>query len=145
MLTRQIKTRLAQLQIELKELKEQLIIYKPIKIGTLIYTESCYILTARDGVAAWHHSNEPALLRYIRDNYGSLTSTLDVVASDDPLPYNPPCQIPYSGRKAELRGPHTSIKIVSKDDLLLYMHLKHKTTLFERLLKTHAVLPHQQT
>ena len=63
MLSQQLKAYMSELREDFKATKEQLKIYRQIRKGTMIYTESCYIHTARDGVGAWHQSYKPALLK----------------------------------------------------------------------------------
>jgi len=141
MLSQQLKAYMSDLREDLKASKEQLKIYRQIRKGTMIYTESCFIHTARDGVGAWHQSYKPALLKYRDWNYheAGFAAEFEVIASEDPEPYNPPYQSEYSGFHAEIRGPKyyiaNKIKIVPVGDLMLYLYFRHKTPLFEKLLK----------
>jgi hypothetical protein len=132
---------MADLKRDLKASKEQLKIYRRIRKGTLVYTESLHIETAQSGVRDWWHSSKPALLKYRRWSYhdDGFALEFDVLASEDPEPYGPHYQYEYSGKRAEIRGPRyyiaEKIKIVPLGDLPLYIAYRHKTKLFEELLK----------
>jgi hypothetical protein len=64
---------------------------------------------------------------------------LEFEASEDPEPYSPPYQPEYSGMQAQIRGPRyyiaEKIKVVPIEDLPLYISYRHKTKLFEELIK----------
>jgi hypothetical protein len=62
-----------------------------------------------------------------------------ILATEDIHPYESPYQTQYSGIYASMYFPmyrgSSTIKIVPKEDLPLYIHFKHKTVFFDRLLK----------
>jgi hypothetical protein len=137
---------MSELKTDLKASKEQLSIYRQIRKGTLVYAEHLHINTARDGVGGWHSSYKPALLKYRDWNYceEGFALEFDVIASQDSEPYNPPYQLEYSGRQAQIRGPKyyiaDKIKIIPLLNLPLFLDYPYKTSLFEKLFKENKCL-----
>jgi hypothetical protein len=133
---------MSELREDLKASKEQLKIYRQIRKGTLVYAEFVHISVARSGVQEWIDSYRPTLLKYRDWTYHDKGFALefDVVASEDPQPYDPKYQQEYSGTQAQIRGPKyyiaSKIKVVPIGDLPLYIHYLHKTALFDRLLNS---------
>jgi hypothetical protein len=147
MLYQQLKTKVTELQNELQNAIEVLEAFRPVKKGSLLYVESCQIYTARDGVGTWQKSYKPSIL--LCKDWGCRDTGyaiyFNVVASEDPEPYNPPYELLYSGQRALIHLPNyhgtNSIKIITHKDLALYLHLPYKTQLFEKILK--RKVPHK--
>jgi hypothetical protein len=140
-MSQQLKAYMSELREDLKASKEQLKIYRQIRKGTLVYAEFVHISVARSGVQEWIDSYRPTLLKYRDWTYHDKGFALefDVVASEDPQPYDPQYQQEYSGKQAQIRGPKyyiaSKIKVVPIGDLPLYIPYLHKTALFDQLLK----------
>jgi len=136
-----LKYHITELEEELKASEEQWKIFKHINKGFLVYAEALYIHAARDGVEEYLFSRRPAILQYcdwtLCDEGFALN--FNVVASQDPEPYNPPYNPVYSGFSAQIRGPKyyyaESIKIVPIKELPLYVSYAHTTPLLSKLLK----------
>ena len=137
-----LRAYMSELRVDLKASKEQLEIYRQIRKGTMIYAEFMYIYAARSGVGEWLLSYKPAILKYKDWTYCNEGFALefDVIASEDPVPYNSPYQPEYSGKKAQIRGPKyyvsKKIQVVPVNKLPLYVSYYHKTEQFEELLKS---------
>jgi hypothetical protein len=137
-----LKSFITRCEEDAQSAKEQLDVFKKINVGSIILvSRSFHIHTVRDGVGSWTGSFKPALLRYTDWGYHDMGFELrfDVVASDDPVPYNFPFDPIYSGFKAQIVCPKFSraseIKIVPVEDLPLYVGLAYMTPLFKELLK----------
>ena len=136
-----LKSYMYNLKADINAAEEQLDIYRGIKKCTIIYAESLHIHVAQDGVGEWKASYSPALLRY--NDWApwqhGFALVFDVIASEDPAPYNPPYQPEYSGRQAQIRGPKyygaTKIKIVPLNELPMYLSYPYRTPLFEKIFK----------
>jgi hypothetical protein len=126
---------------DLKAANDLLDIFKYIRKGTVVYAERLHIGASRSGVGFWFDSYEPAILRYKDWVYKEkgIAMMFDVLASQDSVAYSSPYQPEYSGKLARIRCPKyydaKKIKIVPISDLPLYVTYRHKTVLFEKLLK----------
>jgi|WetSurMetagenome_2_1015567.scaffolds.fasta_scaffold104071_3 hypothetical protein len=112
----------------------------------LIYSEYHRIHAARDGVNNWLLSTSPAILKCTDWNYKENDYSIDfkVIATEDRVPYNLPYQAQYSGKDARIILPEENanatkllhkVRIITEEDLPLFINYYHKTDLYSRYFK----------
>jgi hypothetical protein len=126
---------------ELQATREQAEVFRKINKGDLVYAEHLYIRVSKDGVGSWIESYFPALLQYTTWGYceGGFALDFNLIATQDPEPFEPKYQPEYSGIDVQIRCPKyfeaKKIKVVPHNDLLLYIGYPYKTKLWDILLK----------
>lgn len=146
MLFPQLVSRKMKILEDLKNISEQIKIFKGIKKNQMIYSEYHSILVAQSGVSSQLKSYKPALLKCVDWSYSTdnFIITFEIIASQDPTPYQPNYQSEYSGKQAIIHAPvltnqateaYKKIKIISKEDLPLFINYEYKTKLYSNLFK----------
>lgn len=138
MLSSQIKNQIAIYKEEIEKLEKQLSIIGPIKKGDICHIETgISYCVAKDGVADLLYSNAPALLRcrgsgFVAKAIGEVAK-FDILASEDLSPFN----LPYQGEYctvAILSGMPKKIKVIPREDILLYVGYQYKSDLYRQYL-----------
>jgi hypothetical protein len=126
---------------ELQATQEQAEVFRKINKGDLVYAEHLHIRVCKDGVGSWIESYSSALLQYTTWGYceGGFALDFNLIATQDPEPFEPKYQPEYSGIDVQIRCSKyfeaKRIKVVPPQDLLLYIGYPYKTKLWDTLLK----------
>lgn len=146
MLYPQLRERRADLLEQVRLIEKQTAIFKGIKKGDLIYSEYHRVSVARQGVQSWILSNSPSILKCISWGYNEndYAISFQIIATEDPVPYNFPYDIQYSGKDARIILPNENshatevmqkVRKITDTDLPLFINYYHKTDLFSKFFR----------